>query len=126
MEYHLPPSPPPKSSFTKNKYIPHPQASFRMATHYPPVRACSITLTEVRDQRPSQFISVKEECDELERPPDSDLRIRPLDSNLRVRPPDSDLRIRPPDSDLRIRPPNPNLRILVSGSKTIFLLLAAN
>ena len=97
-----------------------------MATHYPHVRACPITLTEVRDQRPSQFISVKEECNQLEGPPDSDLRIRPLDSNLQIRLHDSDLRIRPSDSDLRIRPPDTNFRILVFGNKTIFLLVAAN
>ena len=85
-----------------------------MATHYTPVRACPIILTEVRDQRPSQFISVKEECDQLERPPDSDLRIRPPDSNLRIRPPDSNLPIRIPDSDLRIGPPDSDLQILTS------------
>ena len=83
---------------------------------YPPVRACPITLAEVRDQRISQFISVKEECDQLERPPDSELRIRPPDSDLRIRPPGSDLRIRPPGSDLRIRPPDSDLRIVPPDS----------
>ena len=65
-----------------------PNISLAATNGYPPVRACPITLTEVRDQRPSQFISVKEECDQRERPPDSYLRIRPSDSYLRIQPPD--------------------------------------
>ena len=94
---------------------------------YPPVRACPITLAEVRDQRISQFISVKEECDQLERPPDSELRIRPPDSDPWIRLPDSDLRTLPPDSDLRIPPPNHSeickwLKVKLNGFKLNFKL----